>query len=292
MKNRTSSYGMWMMVAFGATWAAVEELGAHMLRSYSPFEVVWARYAVHLLFMLLVWGIREPRSLIATKRPVFQFLRSGMMLIMPASWIIGMYHGVEASSVMTVFWLAPVFVVSFAVVFLRERPSVRTWVASALASAGAIALVHPALPHSLRSLVWPLLMAGSFSLYVVMTRSLRTESTRSNLFYTALGVFLCLTPLMPFVWVTPTLHDALLLVGIGLLGFAGLYALDRAAHTGEVSREAPVLGLQTVFALLGGVMLGRYLPTHWMLVGVLVVCAGAALAWVNDKKWFQRQEVL
>jgi drug/metabolite transporter (DMT)-like permease len=281
-----------MMLAFGATWAALEELGAHMLRKYSPFEVVWVRYGVHLLFMLVLWGFRDPRSLIATQRPIFQFVRSGMMLIMPASWIIGMYQGVNPSTVMTVFWLSPVFVVCFAVVFLRERPSLQTWVASALASAGAIALMHPSLPHSLRALVWPLLMAGSFSLYVVMTRSLRTDSTRSNLFYTALGVFLCLTPAMPFVWVTPNFHDALVLVGIGLLGFAGLYALDRAAHTDEVSRKAPVLGLQTVFALLGGVMLGRYLPTNLMLLGVVVVCAGAMLAWANDNKWFQRQEVL
>ncbi len=82
-----------MMVAFGATWAVLEELGAHMLRKYSPFEVVWVRYAVHLLFMLFVWGIREPRSLMATQRPVFQFVRSGMMLICRRPGSLGCIKG-------------------------------------------------------------------------------------------------------------------------------------------------------------------------------------------------------
>jgi hypothetical protein len=73
--------------------------------------------------------------------------------------------------------------------------------------------------------------AASFSLYVVMTRMLRGESLRANLFYTALGVFAVLSLFMPTVWVTPTSHDARVMVLIGALGLVALLALDRMSET-------------------------------------------------------------
>ena len=87
-------------------------------------------------------------------------------------------------------------------------------------------------------------MAVTFSLYVVMTRSLRSETTRANLFYTALGVFLMLSPAMPSLWIMPTLPHFAAIVGVGLLGLATLYALDRLAAAAPVSVSAPFAYLQ------------------------------------------------
>ena len=80
---------MLLMLGFVTLWALIEAMAAHVLRRYSPYQVVWTRYAVHLLLMLLVWGWRQPATLWRTGRPVFQLARSLLMLGMPASWIIG-----------------------------------------------------------------------------------------------------------------------------------------------------------------------------------------------------------
>ena len=86
-------------------------------------------------------------------------------------------------------------------------------------------------------------------------RSLRHEATRANLLYSALGVFLALTPFMPIVWITPTLYDAGVLIGIGVTGLVALLALDRSASLAPVSAVAPFLYLHVVCLSAVGLLL-------------------------------------
>ena len=122
-------------------------------------------------------------------------------------------------------------------------------------------------------------MAASFSLYVVMTRSLRTETTRANLFYTALGVFIALSPLMHAVWITPTRHDFVVMVAVGVIGLACLYALDRAVAAAPASESAPLTSTQAVFTLGAGAVLGHFHSSPAVWAGLALVGAAAALAW-------------
>jgi drug/metabolite transporter (DMT)-like permease len=270
----------WMLV-LTALWVLVEVLAGFLHQSYSPFQVVWTRYAVHLLFMLAVWGPREPRTLWKTRRPAFQLARSLLMLAMPAAVIVAMARGIEGDTIWTVFWVAPFLILTFAAICLGERAPAGVWLACATALAGTSLLFGPGLPRSAWSIVLPLLSAASFSLYVVMTRMLRWESTRSNLFYTALGVFAGLTPIIPRLWITPTGHDLAVLSAIGLLGLGGLYALDRMASVSAVSWSAPVSALQVAFTIGARDVLTRHVPGIRTWVGVCLVGAAALWTWAR-----------
>lgn len=273
-----------LAAAFVGLWAIVESLATHVLRHYSGFQVVWTRYGVHLLFMLLVWGARAPASLIATRRPVFQLARSMLMLGMPAAFILAADRGTPPATIMAIFWLAPLMLLAFAAAGLAERPDRTTWLLSGLGFFGAFIVYRPAALPGLVSLVLALVMGITFSLYVVMTRSLRSEPTRVNLFYTALGVFVVLTPLMPFVWITPPLHDMAILVAIGLLGFVTLWALDRMAAAAPVSLTAPVLYLQVVFTVLLSITAGHWGAGRGTIVGIACIALAVGLTLVSVRR--------
>jgi drug/metabolite transporter (DMT)-like permease len=249
-----------LMLLFGATWEAVEIVGASLHGAYSPYQVVWGRYAVHLTFMLALFGWRDPLALVRTRRPVFQVARSLLMLIMPASWIMAMQRGLDVRTVMAVLALTPLLVVISGAVFLQERPGHWSWIAAILAAAACVTWLLPLPWVSIRHLVLPLVTAASFSLYVVMTRSLRTETTRANLFYTALGVFVVLSALIARVWIMPDAHDLACVVAMGLIGYITLYALDRSTASAPVSVLAPLAVCQipiglALTAITGGVRL-------------------------------------
>jgi drug/metabolite transporter (DMT)-like permease len=271
--------GMLLMIAFVALWAAVEALAAHVLLAYSPYQVVWIRYAVHLLLMFAVWGWREPMSLVRTRRVGFQLARSLLMLAMPASWIMASRQGMQMGTVMAIFWLSPLMMLGIGAVALRETASIRTWCIAALASTGAIAYSGPESSGVAAGLVLPVCMALSFSAYVVMTRSLRTETMRANLFYTAFGVLLALSPFMPEAWVSPNLHDWVVLVGVGLIGFAALQALDRSMAAAKVCEVAPVSALQPVFITGIATALGNGQLNVKAFTGLMMISIAAILAW-------------
>ena len=270
---------MLLAIAFVVGWTVVELIAAGVLARVSPFQVVWTRYVVHLVLMLLVFGWRRPARLWRSRRPAYQLLRSLLMVGMPASWIFAMQAGVDAGLLMAIFWLSPLIVLALARIMLAEVAPAGVWIAALIGWAGAfLVLGHNALPAAPMLLLLPLAMAACFSLYVVMTRSLRDEETRANLFYSAAGVALFLTPFMPAVWTTPAAGDLLVMSAVGVLGFLSLLALDRMAAAAPVSRTAPMLYLQvptTIVLLLGS---GGGAITWRIAAGLLLIVFAACYA--------------
>jgi drug/metabolite transporter (DMT)-like permease len=282
--------GMLLMAVFVALWASVEALAAGALLRYSPYQVVWTRYVVHLLFMLAIWGWREPASLWRTGRPVFQFARSLLMLGMPASWVISRQVGVEGSTMMAIFWLSPLLILGFAKLFLGEQATLPLWLAALVACLGAWFMTEPSVPAVPALLIFPAGMAVTFSLYVVMTRSLRSENCRANLFYTAFWVALALTPAMPGLWITPPLRDLLIMTGVGLLGFMALFALDRMAAAAPVSTSAPLSCLQLLFSIAAAWVVGHGYGYGgvWSAVGSLLITVAALYVWAREPRLLVR----
>lgn len=276
----TERRALLLLALFVLSWTLLEGVvGAQFQQPYHLMQIVWCRYAVHLACLLLVCGWRSPARLWRTRRPVFQLLRSLCMLVMPLSFALALYGGVGGHTVWALFWVAPLLILLLAWGWLRESVPPLAWVAAGLGALAAVLLLHPSLPAAPGLLAWPLAMAASFALYVAMTRQLRDEAVQANLFYTAAGVFVLLTPLMPWVWVTPSAHDALVLVGIGVVGLLGLWALDRACGAAPVSLAAPVLflhlaGMFAIESLARGAG-----PSRGQWLALLLIGAAVLLAW-------------
>lgn len=270
-----------LMIVFVALWAAVESAAASMVGHLSPFQVVWSRYGVHLAIMVLMWGWHVPASLVHTRRQGFQWARSMLMVGMPACWILAQRMGLDSRTLMDVFWLAPLMVLLLARWFLREYAAAPLWWTTLAAVAGVWLVMGPGPLAVSGGLLFALGMALCFSLYVVMTRSLRTEATRANLFYTALGPFVVLTPAMPFVWQAPAPRDLAVLAFVGCAGFLGLFALDRMAAAAPVSTSAAVTCLEVVFALIFAAALGQASADVRTLGGTLLIVCASAYVWLR-----------
>jgi drug/metabolite transporter (DMT)-like permease len=246
---------LWMSVS-GAVWAAMEELGRRVPRAYSPYQLVLVRYAAHLALMLLVFAPRLGRGLVQTRRPVVQWVRSLLMLGMPACFIAAI-RWMPSDDVWALFWAAPLGAAAAARLFIGERIPPRRWLALAVGLAGAGVAMRPSVAALRSAAVLAIGMSACFAAYVVMTSILRTERTATNLFYTALGVFLALGVAAPVFWRPLTLSALAPMVAVGWVGFVGLYALDRSLAQVEISAIAPLLYLEVVFALPVLVMSGQ-----------------------------------
>lgn len=281
-----SRRSMWLMIAFVMLWTLVELVAASLLARYTVYQIVWTRYAVHLLLMLALWGWRDPLSLVRTRRPAFQLARSGLMLVMPVSWFVGTQAGVPPDTTMAIFWCSPLMILGAAMLFLGERVPPAAWVLSATGTAGGMLLFAPA-PLQAAHPAWllaPLAMGLSFALYVVMTRSLRSEPLRANLFYTAFGVFALLTPVLPFVWITPGATDLARLVAVGLLGYLTLLALDRMAAAAPVGTATPLVFLQLSLSIVAGLALGHFAPDPRSAAALVLVSVPAIAFWWQGRR--------
>ena len=279
MRAATEQRAVLFMLTFVALWAAVEDLGGRMHRVYSPYQVVWTRYVVHLALMIGFFAGRNVSRLWHTKRLAYQFARSLLMVAMPASLIVAYQRSVSPAMVLSIFWLSPLLILTFAALLLGERPRLALWAGTTVACAGAFVLVWRGGAPPWPVLAYPLAMALSFSLYIPMTRSLRSETTTANLFYTAFGVAVVLSPFMPGLWVMPTPHDLVVMVAIGGLGLIALWALDRMAAAASVSLSAPFATAQVAFTVAINWLLHRQPPGVRAVAGLVLITI--ALVWLS-----------
>ena len=148
----------------------------------------------------------------------------------------------------------------------------------------AVVALEPRSVPDWPALLAPIVMGFTFAAYVVMTRSLRSDTTRANLFYTALGVFVLLTPVMPAVWVPPTVEDFAVLTIVGLLGWIGLWVLDRMAGAGPVSVSAPFAFAQIPVLLAMGWVTEGDRPDRRGLVGSLLIALVLGWFWLRGRE--------
>src|SRR5512147_450936 len=99
-------------------WGFLEVLVQRIPGGYSIYQIVWFRYATHLLFMVLVFLPRQGIKLIKTRRLGLQLSRSVMMLIMPVSYVLAANY-MSARNILTVFWLLPVMIMILSIFLLR-----------------------------------------------------------------------------------------------------------------------------------------------------------------------------
>ncbi|MFN8008641.1 MAG: DMT family transporter [Terriglobia bacterium] len=265
----------WMMIAM-AFWTALENVGRMIPLRYSPYQTVWTRYGVHLLFMIAIFGPRRGIGLVTTRRPLLQIARSLLMVVMPVSFILAVVR-MNVNLVWGIFWVSPLLALVLARLLLREFPSGISWATGLAGFIGSWVLLRPRFPGLGKSLVLPLIMAFCFALYLIMTRLLRHEGSIVNLFYTALVVFVCLSAALPLFWQPPNLRSFLAMAAIGLLGWVVLLGLDKALALLPAVRLAPFAYIQLVWSqLLGVSLLGQPIGVI-QFSGLAIILGGVAL---------------
>jgi hypothetical protein len=117
--SRSARLGIaWMLLAT-CLFVVQDGLGRILLKDYPLIEVTWARYVVHVLISTLLVAWRYP-SLMASRRPVLQMVRSALLLgstlLSLASMRIMPF--VDYTAVM---WVTPVLVTALSGRMLAEK---------------------------------------------------------------------------------------------------------------------------------------------------------------------------
>lgn len=278
-------YGVFMIIASSFVWALIEALGIHFISDHSPYQTIWVRYGAHLLFMLVVLGPRYKTQLVRTSRFKLQIFRSLLMVGMPFFYITAVFNHMESKNLYSVFWVSPLLVMGLAALILGEHIRLNRWIAALVAFIGVLIMLHPDKSIlSLQSLL-PFAMAFCFSLYRVLTRALRTDNTFANLFYTAFGVWVVLAFLTPLFWTPLDLATALPMILIGILGYFGLYMIDKAYEAAPASVLAPFIYVEPIWGVLFSFLILHESPAGSLLLSLpIIIGAGIYLIYTDTRR--------
>ncbi len=264
---------LYMLMAM-AMWAVIEIIAGFFSQHYTSFEIVWMRYSVHLLFMLVIFGPRVKLRLVRTQHLGQQFLRGMLMMGMHLSFIFAV-KSIPVNTTMAGFWIAPLLLLGLSA-WHGEKPAILQWGITILSVACVLFLLRPMTGIQQPATLLSISMAVCFVLYMQMTRAMSGEDIYASLFYTAFSVWIVLSVLMPFYWVTPNALDLLLFAAIGIVGLIGIFGFDKAAELAPTWVTAPFTMIQPILIIalnfgLYGINPGRL---SMAAGGLIIACFG------------------
>jgi drug/metabolite transporter (DMT)-like permease len=269
----------------------MDTLAKFLLRSYPLPPLIFARYAVHTLLMLMLLAPRMGFDLLRTKRPGLQVMR-GLLLVASTGLFYLALRYLPLAEAAAITFVAPVMVTALSGPMLGERVSARQWVAVTLGFIGVLVIIRPGGGMLTYASVLPLVTALLFALYQIMTRKLAgRENPFTTLFFTALVGTLAASLMLPFSWQSPSLTQAGLMAAIGCLGGLGHFLLIWAVEIASPTALAPFIYTQLVWStLLAFVAFGEF-PDLVSMLGMLVIIAAGLLP-VNWRRLRQTSEAV
>ena len=257
------------VAVFSLMDATLKTLSAH----YPPFQVAALRGASSLPW-LLAWALLSAgiRPLLRVRWPL-HLLRGALGIMMMAAFVHAL-RTLPLSTAYSIFFVAPLLITALSVPFLGEHVGPRRWIAIAIGFAGVLVVLRPTSAGVLTTAGLAVLLAAlGYAVSAITVRVLaRTDSTQAMVVWLmtlmALGAGLLAWP----QWVPLRLEHAWLILGLGIAGAFGQWAITEAFRLGEASLLAPLEYTALLWGVLLDATLWGVLPdaVTWLGAGIIV----------------------
>ncbi|SFV36447.1 EamA domain-containing membrane protein RarD [Devosia crocina] len=252
-------------------------------------ELVFFRcfFAILPVVVWLAWR-GQMRQALHTKRPWGHVLRA---LVGATSMSLGFFAltRLPLPEATAIGYAAPLLIVVFSAILLKERVHVFRWTAVIIGLVGVLIILWPRLtlftsgePLGDSEALGAIAAFGgaivtAFALMQVRNLT-RTERTEAIVVYFFIIASLMSLLTIPFGWVMPTMEQALLLVGAGFAGGIGQLLMTSSYRHADMSVIAPFEYVSLLLTLVIGFFIFGDIPTLTMVLGaVIIVGSGIAV---------------
>ena len=247
--------------------------------------LVWARYGVQLLAML-VWLLpRMGAGLFRTHRVRLHLVRAAILPLSSLCFFTSLKY-LPLAEATAINYGTPVLVMILAVMFLGERMT-RPRIALVMAGiAGMFLIVRPGSAVFQGAALFALGASILYGTFQILTRTLANEDSRVLLFYPALVGTLMMTALLPWFSVDVEMPwtDVALVVTTGLLGTIGHFLFILAFQRAPASALTPFTYMHLVWATLVGWIIFDKFPDAWTLAGMAVIGGSGLLIALHERR--------
>ena len=275
---------LWL-ATFGLVAMAAMSAAIHEAAKVAPVgQLVFWRSFVALVPIVAYMALRGQIGPSLRTRYPYKHLIRGLLgcAVMVLSFISLAYLSVGVSTALT--YLAPIFSIFAAMVFLRERPALTVFVGVALGFAGIVLMLFPALvgaelrEGTLTGIAAAIGMAAFNALSRVQVKDLtRTDPPASIAL--SFAVICSLAGLASSLWGWAELDARVfsLLIAAGVLGGMGHVLMMEATARAPVSVLATYEYTGIIWAFLFDLVLLGVALDGWTVAGAVVVVGAAAL---------------
>ncbi|MDF0600651.1 DMT family transporter [Psychromarinibacter sp. C21-152] len=267
---------------------------------YALHEVILLRSLCALVLILaVVLPVSGGLSALKTRRPGLHAVRGLCVVVANMAFFLGV-AALPLADAVAIFFVSPLLITAFSVIFLGETVGPRRWAAIALGLAGVLIVLRPGTSAFQPAALLPLLGATGYAGLHTFTRRLgTTDSAATMAVYIQLSFILVSgtiglaigdgrftgwdSPSLEFFfrgWTWPAAGDWPVIGLVGLCSGAGGFFISQAYRISEAALVAPMEYIAMPMAVIWGVTIFGEWPDLAAWCGiVLIVGSGLFLIW-------------
>lgn len=267
---------------------------------YPLHEVVLVRASIAMVITLaVIMPLEGGYSNLKTKRPGIHALRGLLVVAANMMFFLGL-AAIPLSEATAIFFVSPLVITVFAVLFLNEKVGVRRWLAIAAGLVGTLIMLRPGSGSFQWAALLPLASAFAYAGLHTLTRKIGTAEKASTMaFYIQLTFILVSAgvglgvgdgryagsgnPSAEFLlrpWVWPPPRDMAVMGCIGVASGMGGYFISQAYRLSEAAVIAPFEYLALVLAIIWGISIFGEWPDFVAWSGItLILASGLFVFW-------------
>lgn len=244
-------------------------------------ELVFVRCIFATIFLSGLWFFTGGhKTEIWKKKEVVQTILCGVFLVLNWVFLFKAFEEMAISVAISIYNLAPIFVIMLGAIFLRERFRFSAIVAVLICFVGSFFIVGmdiQSMEQFLDSgIIWAFLSAFCYGTTMFLSKNLHSLSPYATTFIqTIVGMFM-LFPLCDFsVFNGLTTTNWFFIVGTGIIhtGFVYYLFFDSIRHLPTIVTSVLVF-VDPVVAILLDVVLLDFRPTIFQTIGIFLVFGG------------------
>lgn len=296
MKSSFSTNAIGISSAIGAAVCfSVNDMGVKFLSGDYPLhEVILLRASIGMVVLLAILvPLQGGMANLRTRRLPVHVLRGLCVVFANMMFFLGL-AAMPLADAAAIFFISPLIITAFSVVFLGEKVGPRRWLAVGIGMLGVIVVMRPGSSAFQLASLLPLAAAVGYAFLHILTRRIGgTESALAMTFYIQL-TFIVVSgaiglgfgdgrfagtgdPSLEFLlreWVWPQSGDIWVLVLIGCASTFGGFLISQAYRLCEAGLAAPFEYIALPLAIFWGFVIFGEWPDIMTWVGVAMIIAG------------------
>ncbi|MBL94735.1 MAG: hypothetical protein CMF70_05465 [Magnetovibrio sp.] len=266
--------GIGLMLFCEVFWIMTSALTKHLTEFYPPFQLLFFRNILTVPILYFSLPVIYGSIPLRTNRSFLHVLHGFIGAVGMICLIVGI-NQTTLSETVTITYAAPLFITVLSIPFLGERVGFRRWSAVIVGFFGVLVVARPDI--EIDPIIFILLFGTfCFSVTVIIRRFLsRTEKSAVITFYFVLiGSFIGGVGLY-WQWLTPSIIDFGLLIGLGLLAAVTQISLTMAIKETPVSILSPLFYLSLSAAVVIDIVFWNIFPDINTIFGAgIIILAG------------------
>jgi drug/metabolite transporter (DMT)-like permease len=277
---RLAGIGLMLLGVFMFSFG--DALGKYLVATYAVGQLLWLRACAALLVLSpLIW--RQRQQFFRIERPWLQPIRIVLSTLEVAAFFLATVY--LPLAVVTTYYLAcPIFVTALSGLVLGEHVGWRRWSAILIGFGGVLIALRP----SAQTISWPAMIALggslSFSLLMLITRSLRNTPDIVMATLQFAGTFVLGALMSPFGWATPSAASLAMFAAAGCISVAALICVNRSLKLAPASVVVPYQYSMIVWAVMFGIVVFGDVPQPATIAGAAIIIGAGLYIFLRERK--------